>query len=120
MIYSEKRFDATQLFIQLSEKNKLDDMLTIKDSLYKSSDWMYEHEWRIVHLTQGNRLQKSIKERGIRKKILKPTAVYLGYEALREPESYKEIIRIANDKNIPTYKMRISNDAYEMYSERSI
>lgn len=120
VIYSRVRYKARQLFAGLSGNEMPDGLLAIKESLYKSRDWMYEREWRVVRLTQENRMQAPMEEGGIREKIQVPAAVYLGCETEKEPESLKELTRITGEKNIPAFKMRISNDRYEMVAERFI
>lgn len=115
VIYSDKRFDATnygQWFIQQylcslagipGQESYDDNFLFTKCALYKSSDWVYEHEWRIICSTPNQ-----VTERQDRYPIQKrPIAIYFGCQI---PDIYKKILTsIADEKGIAKYQMKVKN-----------
>ena len=81
--------------------------LFIKAALYKSKDWAYENEWRIICSTANSALEG--KDRYPISK--RPMAIYLGCQI---PEVYRKIlIHMADEKGIPKYQMCVKN-----YSEK--
>lgn len=123
IIYSPKRFDATESYIAMVI-NELKDsinpqvgyyypdmLLPIKLLLTKSADWEYEKEWRLFKAGgQIDAEHKSIAP-------IKPTAVYCG---TRMSENNKKvIISIAKEKGIPCYQM-ISHYFSSEYEIRSV
>ena len=81
--------------------------LFIKAALYKSKDWAYENEWRIICSTANSALEG--KDRYPISK--RPMAIYLGCQI---PEVYRKIlIHMADEKGISKYQMCVKN-----YSEK--
>ena len=119
IIYSDKRFNATrygQWLVEQLVNSRFgfptnpcydDQFLFIKAALYKSKDWAYENEWRIICSTANPAL-----EGRDRYPIPKrPMAIYLGCQI---PEVYRKIlIHMADEKGIPKYQMCVKN-----YSEK--
>lgn len=109
IIYSPKRFDATESYIAMVI-NELKDsinkevgyyypdmLLPMKLLLTKSTDWEYEKEWRLFK-ADG---QIDIAHKCIAK--IKPTAVYCGTSMSEKDKSI--IVSIAKEKGIPCYQM---------------
>lgn len=109
IIYSPKRFDATEGYIAMvinELKDRInpqigyyypDMLLPMKLLLTKSADWEYEKEWRLFK-ADG---QIETKHNYIAK--IKPTAVYCGTSMSEKDKSV--IVNIAKDKGIPCYQM---------------
>ncbi len=122
MIYSDRRFDATaygmwqieqyiKRNIGIQTETDFDDpLLALRIALYKSNDWAYEDEWRIICSTpdpfdnQSDRYPIS----------KKPIAIYFGCQI---PNIYREmLIHIADKKGIAKYQMYVKDDSqkYEL------
>ena len=69
--------------------------------LFKSPDWEYEHEWRIVGIDMKKPTMKLPSAR----------KVFLGVNM--EDEAKTRIIEIAKKKHIPVYQMMLSSDRYK-------
>lgn len=109
IIYTPKRFDATESYIamvlnQLKDSIKPqvgyyypDMLLPIKLLLTKSADWEYEKEWRLFK----GEWQVEAEHKCIAK--IKPTAVYCGTNMHKSDKNV--IVSIAKEKGIPSYQM---------------
>ena len=110
IIYSDKRLDATRYGQWLVEQiinsrfgfptNTLydDEFLFTKAALYKSKDWAYENEWRIICSTADAAMEK--RDRYPIPK--RPIAIYFGCQI---PEVYRKIlIHMADEKGIRKYQ----------------
>ena len=125
--YTKRRYDATCAVERVLEYRfatehglsyrQLDDTLElIKPLLYKSDDWKYEKEWRLIL----NCLVDNAAVRIDRKmtKQIKPKAIYLGCNISEQNE---ELFRsIALKKSIPVKKMKMNNESYEFKMEIGI
>lgn len=120
VIYSNKRFDATDYAYDLLVANifntnkqprpfEITDTLThFKCALHKSVDWKYEQEWRLISIKKD---MTTAAPSGICI-TKKPTALYLGSNI---SETYKKIMmNLAMEKNIPVYQMFL-DDASEKF-----
>lgn len=109
IIYSPKRFDATESYIAMvinQMKDRIspevgyyypDMLLPMKLLLTKSAEWEYEKEWRLFKADgQIDAEHKSIAK-------IKPTAVYCGTNMHENDKSI--IVSIAKEKGIPCYQM---------------
>lgn len=119
VIYSDKRFDATEygkwyieqymkMFFGIITDSVLDDeFIFTKAALYKSNDWKYEDEWRIICSTPNQ--EKEQKECYSIKK--KPVAIFFGSQI---PNIYQKILtRIADEKGIAKYKMYVEDYSFK-------
>lgn len=119
VIYSDKRFDATQYgkwyieqyikryFGIMTDSVFYDEFLLTKAALYKSNDWKYEDEWRIICSTPNQAIEQqecySIKK--------KPLAIYFGSQI---PDIYRKILTsIADEKGIAKYQMYVEDYSFE-------
>lgn len=118
VIYSDRRYDVTsygqwyvrqllnhQQGVQVMDYD--DYFLLTKAVLHKSSDWEYEKEWRIICTTPNREIQQ--KDCYPIKKT--PFAIFFGCQI---PDIYKKIlIRIADEKGIKKYQMRIKDYSHK-------
>ena len=109
IIYSPKRFDATESYIAMVI-NELKDgikpevgyyypnmLLPVKLLLTKSVEWEYEKEWRLFKVDG----QIEVKHNRIAK--ITPTAVYCGTSMIEKDKSV--IVSLAKEKGIACYQM---------------
>lgn len=115
VIYSNDRFDATsygQWYVQQCVNDILrlpmgepfyNEFLFIKAALFKSNDWIYENEWRIICSTPNPDVE--IKDRYPIKKA--PIAIYFGCQI---PDIYRKMLmHIADQKGIAKFQMYVKN-----------
>ncbi len=115
VIYSDKRFDATQYgkwyieqymkmcFGIMTDSVFYDEFLFTKASLYKSNDWKYEDEWRIICSTP-NQIMEQKECYAIKKK---PVAIFFGSQI---SDIYRKILTgIADEKGIAKYQMYVED-----------
>lgn len=76
-------------------------------SLFKSKDWSYENEWRLILIGGIG---------GDFYPMPKPSAVYLGSK-IEDNELYNVLIDELKNNEIKTYKMKISNQKFKMIPE---
>lgn len=110
VIYSDNRpllsqaISNPQIMLQYMKTKKLsNDMIKniIYGLLFKSKDWEYEQEWRIIIVNQD---KPTLKLPPARK-------VFLG--ANMESSTKERIIEIAKSKRIPVYQMFLATDKYK-------
>jgi hypothetical protein len=77
----------------------------IKPTIHKSQDWSYEKEWRFIKSTP---LVPAVK--GASLKFIPIKAIYLGTDICDEDKS--KLVEIADTKNIPVYKMKMSDTRF--------
>lgn len=118
VIYSKKRYNAEQYFLylfgslmQIPVKNA-DLMSSIKLLLYKSNEWQYEQEWRLIKSEASNLFEGHSKPVG-----LKPNSIYYGCHISQE--NYQRLHEIALRKNLEEHFMKLDNasDEYRMRFE---
>lgn len=110
VIYSDKRpllskaFSDPKIIIQYMRTKKLPDTIIeniIYGLLFKSSDWSYEHEWRIIGIDMKKPTMKL------------PPARKLFLGANIEDTTKNRLIDIAKKKHIPVYQMFLSSNQYK-------
>lgn len=105
VIYSKERYDATSCFITKSTN------ISINPILYKSDEWSYEREWRIVGTI--NEFKHEIDCLDLSKAI---TAIYIGAVADNKDSEKIDDIKKWGDKNkVKIHKMKLDNDEYKIY-----
>lgn len=122
VIYSKNRYDASNYFIKkfvdlilknsvlpINEITNVDELLFIKSTFYKASDWKYENEWRIF--TEKTNSNESV----CISKNIKVKKVYVG--AKMSKKNITRIVNICKQKKIGCYKMSCSivSGEYKMY-----
>ena len=112
VIYSNVRYDATNLLGWATAKmlglpmNRIDQLDKIKSALYKSSEWAYEKEWRLINSADQAHTHPSLK--------YAPTGIYYGS---RISEINKKILHnMAIEKGLKEYEMYLdrSSSDYQM------
>lgn len=112
VIYQPQRYDATDFLgwyigqaMGLPIKNS-DRLKTSKILLYKSSQWSYEKEWRLI-ISKMNEFQDKTP---FCIDHIKPQAIYYGSSI--SPFHKKILHMIATEKGIKEYQMYIDNKSY--------
>lgn len=112
VIYQRQRYDATDFLgwyiarsLGLPIKNP-DTFAASKSLLYKSSQWSYEKEWRLI-VSKLNEFQDKTP---VCIDHLKPTAIYYGTRI--SPINRKMLHLIAKERGINEYEMYIDNKSY--------
>jgi len=77
----------------------------IKPTIFKSKDWSYEKEWRFIRSTPPDPPYV-----GVHLKFFPIKGIYLGTDIKDEHKS--KLIEIAATKNIPVYKMTMSDTKF--------
>ncbi len=102
VVYTEKPFDASDII----DMRGIDDKyVMICPALFKSKDWSYEKEWRLILPKKEETLLYHIPEA--------ITGVYLGFKTLSN-ESADELESIAEEHNIPVYRMLRGYLSYDL------
>jgi len=110
VIYSEKRpllskmVTDTKFKIEYMRTKKMPNAIIesiVYGLLFKSPDWAYEHEWRIIGVNMNKPTMKL------------PPARKLFLGANIEENTKCRLIEIANKKHIPVYQMYLSSDKYK-------
>lgn len=118
VVYSDKKYDASwETYELISDYNDGDMeyvrnyMLGLKSALFKSRDWAYESEWRLVMRDLENRSQFG-------QLPLKAKAIYYG---TRMSDEHRVLLHaIALELGLTEYQMEIDveSDGYEMGKRR--
>lgn len=115
LVYGEKRYDASEYLIwilcslfHIPTRNP-DMMNSIKLLLYKSMDWKYEHEWRLINNKPGD-----FPVSRANPIIVKPKSIYYGCRI--SEENRDRLHAIAVSKGIEEHNMMVDNaaDSYRM------
>lgn len=115
VIYSDKRYNAEEFLLYLfgslmqAPIHNTDLMSSIKLLLYKSLDWQYEQEWRVIKSDASNLFNGHSEPIG-----LKPNSIYYGCRISQN--DYQKLHEIAMQKGIEEYFMTLDNasDEYRM------
>lgn len=86
-------------------------MLCLKSSLFKSTDWADEKDWRLIRRETENEGKYSSMP-------LKPSAIYCGIRM--DNETRKILLNIAKGLGLEAYQMRIdiASEGYDMKGEK--
>jgi len=98
--YIEKPFDA----ICEPEPEEMDDIIK-KNFFYKSSNWAYEEEYRIVNNSAENYIHFQRNEL---------TGIIVGQVALKRKDVRERLINLANEENIPVYYTFFTPQEYKL------
>ena len=110
VIYSKKLFDISKYLIEgFEDHSSYNALSTIYAAISKSIDWGYEKEWRIVY-TLGQR------EKGFNRKFFTPEAIYLGAKISKEDKA--TLMKIAGEKQISVYQMKLKKDEFKLEAEK--
>lgn len=108
VIYSEQLFDATTYYLAaIRNQNKFNILFPALAALYKSPEWSYEKEWRLV--IPANLVREASPWR-----VPAPKRVYLGS---RMPEEEKKpILEICGRRGIDVHQMYLADDSFCLHS----
>ena len=106
VIYSSKLFDSTEYFIEsIKNDGPFNNLFGQIAALYKSPEWAYEKEWRLV-------LPLGPSESPMNCKMVPPKAIYLG---ARISEEYEKLIsNIAKEKGAKLFQTRLSRTEFKL------
>lgn len=106
VVYTEKPFDASDI---LDMRGIDDKFATLCPVLFKSKDWSYEKEWRIISFNRDNQIELYNVSDAI-------TGVFLGFNTFSKDVSDKvdKLEQIANEMNIAIYRMERSYLSYDL------
>lgn len=110
VIYRNEMFDLSLYFNAETILNHTANIfVALYASMIKSSEWAYEKEWRIV-------ISNGVFEKEDILAVPKPKAIYLGVKVLKEDR--ERLFIIAERRNIPIYQMKMSENKFQLYSEK--
>lgn len=106
VVYTEKPFNASDIL----DMRGIDDQLAILcPALFKSKDWAYEKEWRIVSFNRNDEKEFYNVSNAI-------TGVFLGFNTFSKDVNNEvdTLEKIANEMNIKIYRMERSYLSYDL------
>ena len=109
VIYSEKLFDGTKYYLAaLRNRATFNSLFPALAALYKSPEWSYEKEWRLV--IPANLVREASPWR-----VPAPKHIYLGS---RMPDGEKEqITEICRKKGLNIHQMYLADDSFLLRSK---
>jgi hypothetical protein len=109
VIYSEKLFDGTKYYLAaMRNRATFNILFPALAALYKSPEWSYEKEWRLV--IPANLVRDASPWR-----VPTPKHIYLGS---RMPDGEKEqIIEICRKKGVDIHQMYLADDSFLLRSK---
>ena len=118
VVYSDKRYNAEEFLLYLFGSlmqlpiKEADKMSSIKLLLYKSLEWQYEQEWRVIKNNTSN-LFNGYSE----PMTFTPNSIYYGCHISQD--NYQRLHEIALSKNLEEHYMKLDNasDEYIMKVE---
>lgn len=102
--YSEKFLDATSLMKDIHTAP----LIALLASLYKSPEWAYEKEWRLI-------IPGEIMPTDSPFKVPKPVSIYLGSKIGKSER--ENVIELCQAKGIPAFQMRTKYSAFGFSEE---
>jgi len=109
VVYSERLFDATRYFqAAIRDRNKFNNLFPTLAALYKSPEWSYEKEWRLI-------IPANLARQAGALRVPKPKAVSLG-SRMTEAKRAK-VIEICKRKGITAFQMSLARDSFCLRSD---
>ncbi|WP_159065838.1 DUF2971 domain-containing protein [Gorillibacterium timonense] len=110
VVYRNDMFDLSSFFNpDTLINNSTNIFVALYASIVKSSEWAYEKEWRIVS-------SNGVFEKECVFVVPKPKAIYLGVKVLNKDR--EKLLMISERRNIPIYQMKMSENKFQLYSEK--
>ena len=111
VIYSEKLFDGTTYYLAaMRNRATFNILFPVLAALYKSPEWSYEKEWRLV--IPANLVREESPWR-----VPTPKHIYLGS---RMPDREKgQIVEICRKKGVDIHQIYLADDSF-LLGSRSI
>ena len=118
VVYSDKRYNAEEFLLYLFGSlmqlpiKEADKMSSIKLLLYKSLEWQYEQEWRVIKNNTSNLFNGHSEPM-----TFMPNSIYYGCHISQD--NYQRLHEIALSKNLEEHFMKLDNasDEYIMKVE---
>lgn len=110
VVYSDHLFKSNAMLESYLRYGTINPILFVLASLYKSKEWKYEREWRIIEI------DKSKSKTPYNRKVPRVKAIYLG--AKISPVNERILKEIAKRKGVPIYKMELSTSEFKMTSKK--
>jgi hypothetical protein len=109
VIYSEKLFDGTKYYLAaMRNRATFNILFPALAALYKSPEWSYENEWRLV--IPANLVREASPWR-----VPTPKQIYLGSKM---PDGEKEqIIQVCRKKGVRIHQMYLADDSFLLRSK---
>lgn len=108
VIYRKDMFDIGKHFEHTPKNSsRLNSLFGGYASIVKAKEWNYEKEWRLV-------FSKEDRE-GFNQELFTPESIYLGTKISEEDK--KEILKIAEEKQIKVFQMKRANDQFKLIAE---
>ena len=101
VIYQNQRVDFGELYKQ----GKIGSVTNA--TLFKSPDWKYEKEWRLVWSDYFDEYGTYVKDGGCMREI------YLGTKVDLSGKNIKRILNHADNIGVPVFKMELSSNTYK-------
>lgn len=105
VFYQPDRFDLTPLFRRFISGELSSPIHAIAAALFKSPEWAYEREWRIIN-PDGRQVS------GFAVPMSKPGAVYMGMKMI--PDHHDKLARVCEKRGIPLHEVSASQDRYDL------
>jgi hypothetical protein len=105
IIYDDQLFEASEFFEVGLSGGMSNNMLAIIASIHKAKDWSYEREWRLI-------IPKGPNDSSLNHPCPKVKSIYIG--ALASESDEHNLIEVGKSKNIPAYKMHLSQREFKM------
>jgi hypothetical protein len=110
VVYSKRLFDGTKYYdAALQNQQAFNILFPALAALYKSPEWSYEKEWRLV--LPANMVKKASIWR-----VPTPKRIYLG--SLMASDKREEIADICRRKKIEVHRMHLLDDSFALRSEK--
>lgn len=108
VIYKNKRYDCTQCLITKSKN------IAINAIFFKDKVWDYENEWRAFGTADYFGENKNPVQL-----INAISAIYIGaISEQKNVKKVKQLQKIAKEKNIPVYKIKMSSNKYKLILDK--
>jgi hypothetical protein len=109
VIYSDALFDATRYYLAaLRDRPGFNILFPALASLYKSPEWSYEREWRLV-------IPAGLVKEPSRWRAPKPKCLHLG--SRMNAEQRDKVLAIARKRDIEVYQTFLAEDSFSLRSE---
>ena len=110
VVYSNELFDATKYFeAAILDSTKSNNTFALVAALYKSPEWAYEQEWRLIY--PGGIVAMGNYQMGT------PSRVFLGTKITDADRT--QIMAICRAKKIECWQMRLSMNSFKLEAEPS-
>jgi hypothetical protein len=108
VIYDSSLFDCTKYYAKaIADQQRFNNIYATLQALYKSPDWSYEKEWRLVFIAGVVREEMNYF-------IGRPKAVYLG--AKMSDSDRAKVLAVCKARGIETRAMKLVPNRFQLAS----